>query len=107
MLRFEATNNDFRRIWLWYVARSAEEAPYHEELGRGVEVADSYVDYELWESASRGRLTAAHVKEAVAPLDDYAVMLCGTPGFVEDMRRQFRSLGLPRERIIAEDFRFR
>ena len=26
---------------------------------------------------------------------------------LEDMRRQFRSLGLPRERIIAEDFRFR
>lgn len=107
MLRFEATNNDFRRIWLWYVVRSAEAAPYDKELRRGVEEADSYVDYELWESAGRGRLRAAHVMEAVAPLDGYAVMLCGTPSFVEDLRRQFRSLGLPRERIIAEDFRFR
>lgn len=106
-LRFEATNNDFRRIWLWYVVRNEGAAPYDAELRQSVEEADSYVDYELWDSSSRGRLTAAQVMEAVAPLDDYAVMLCGTPAFVEDMRRQFQSLGLSRDRIIAEDFRFR
>lgn len=107
MLRFEATNDDFRRIWLWYLVRSKEEAAYDEELRRGVETADSYVDYELWESARQGRLTAARVMEAVAPLDDVAVMLCGSPAFVEDMTRQFLAQGLPPARIIADDLRFR
>lgn len=107
MLRFEAANDDFRRIWLWYLARSAADAPYDAELRQGVETADSYVDYELWESGRQGRLTAARVMEAVAPLDDVAVMLCGSPDFVQDMTRQFVALGLPPARIIAEDFRFR
>jgi predicted ferric reductase len=106
MLRFEMTNDDFRRIWLWYVVRDADNAPYDAEIREGVLKADSYIDYHLWVTPERGRLTAAQVVEAVHPLDDYAVMLCGRPEFVTDMVRQFRALGFPRERIIAEDFRF-
>ncbi|MDF2095104.1 ferredoxin reductase family protein [Aquibaculum arenosum] len=107
MLRFEASNNDFRRIWLWYVARTEADAPYDDELQDAVETADSYVDYELWLTSEKGRLTAQQVMEAVAPLDDYAVMLCGTPQFVRAMTKQFVAAGLPRERVIAEDFYFR
>lgn len=106
MLRFETTNDDFRRIWLWYVARDASHAPYDGEIREIVPKADSYVDYELWLSGERGRLTASRVMETVQPLDDVAVMLCGSPGFVRDMARQFAALGLPPERIIAEDFHF-
>jgi ferredoxin-NADP reductase len=34
-------------------------------------------------------------------------MLCGTNAFLHDMRAQFRALGLPDARIIAEEFQLR
>jgi predicted ferric reductase len=107
MLAFEQTNRDFRRIWLYYVARDREHAPYDEEIRSGYLKADSFIDYELWESATRGRLTAARVMEDVAPLDNYAVMLCGRPEFVADLTRQFHERGVPLERIISEELLFR
>ncbi|MEQ8505564.1 MAG: ferredoxin reductase family protein [Rhodospirillales bacterium] len=106
MLRFEATNDDFRRIWLYYVVRDAEHAPYDAEIREVVPIADSYIDYELWQTADRGRPSAEALLEATRPLEGVAVMLCGRPEFVRDMVRQFTEAGIPRERIIAEDFHF-
>jgi anti-sigma B factor antagonist len=40
-------------------------------------------------------------------LDDYAVMLCGQLRFISDLARQFRGLGVPRDRIITEELEFR
>ena len=81
MLRFETVNDDSRRVWLWYLARDAAHAPYDAEIRETVPKAESWIDYELWTTADRGRLTAARVLETVRPLDDgIAVMLCGTPG---------------------------
>lgn len=106
MLRFEAINNDFRRIWLYYIARDAEHAPYDAEIREVVPVADSYIDYELWETAERGRPSAEALLEATRPLEGIAVMLCGRPEFIREMARQFAEAGIPPERIIAEDFHF-
>lgn len=107
MLSFETTNDDFRRIWLYYVVRDAEDAPYDRELAEGHLQADSYVSYTLWATRERGRITAAAIVDDLEGLDDYAVMLCGTDAFNRDMTRQFRALGLPAERIISEEFSFR
>ena len=52
-------------------------------------------------------LPAEQVIADVAPLDNYAVMLCGRPEFVADMTRQFHERGVPLERIISEDLAFR
>jgi len=106
MLRFETVNNDFRRIWLYYVVKDATRAPYDAEIQEAVPKADSYIDYELWQTADRGRPTAKALLEATEPLDGVAVMLCGRPEFIRDMTRQFREAGIPPERIIAEDFHF-
>lgn len=106
MIRFEFTNNDFRRIWLWYVVRDAASAPYDAELSAAVPKADSYVDYTLWASGERGRLTAKEVMDTVAPLTGYAVMLCGPPPFIRDMVRQFKAAGMPDDRLIYEDLHF-
>jgi len=108
MLRFELTNNDFRRIWLYYVVRDSRDAGYDEEIRNSYLQADSYVEYDLWLTRKRGRITATAIVEAMEPVfDDYAVMLCGTSAFNRDIARQFRELGVPRERIIAEEFEFR
>jgi predicted ferric reductase len=106
MLAFELSNQDFRRIWLYYVTRRTEEAVYDREIRERFLAADSYIDYTLWISGERGRITAAAVATDVAPLDDYAVMLCGAPAFVHDMAGQFRALGVPRHRIILEELQF-
>jgi ferredoxin-NADP reductase len=97
---------DFRRIWLYYVARDEQDAVYDSKFARYLE-AESYIDYALWATARRGRITAAQVAADIAPLEDYAVMLCGQLTFVSDLAQQFRALGLPRDRIITEEFEFR
>lgn len=107
MLAFEQSNRDFRRIWLYYVVRDEADAVFDAEIGRDHLSADSYVDYVLWNSGQRGRITAAAIAAEIAPIDDYAVMLCGQMRFVHDMARQFRALGVPPERIITEELQFR
>jgi len=106
MLAFELSNHDFRRIWLYYVVRNEQDAVYDAEIRESYLSAESYIDYELWATGSRGRITAAEIASQVA-LDGYAVMLCGQMGFVADLARQFTALGVPRERIITEEFEFR
>ena len=106
ILAFEETNHDFRRIWLYYLASDAENAPYDQEILSSYLKADSFIDYFLWESKKRGRLTAADVQKEVQ-LDNYAVMLCGHPEFVAEMTSQFQELGVPCSRIISEELLFR
>ena len=106
MLAFELSNHDFRRIWLYYVARKEEDAVYDSEIRGSYLDADSYIDYQLWLTGRDGRITAKAVADAVA-LDDYAVMLCGPRPFVADLARQFRAIGLPSSRIITEELQFR
>jgi predicted ferric reductase len=107
MLAFELGNRDFRRIWLYYVVRSDQDAVYDGEIRGTYLEAESYIDYVLWLTARRGRITAAQVAAEIAPLADYAVMLCGQASFTSGLARQFRALGVPRDRIITEEFAFR
>jgi predicted ferric reductase len=107
MLAFELSSHDFRRIWLYYVARDEQDAVYDSEIRESYLDAESYIDYTLWTTATRGRITAAQIAAEIAPLDDYAVMLCGQQNFISDLARQFRGLGVPRDRIITEEFEFR
>ena len=107
MLAFELSNHDFRRIWLYYVVRDEQDAVYDSEIRESYLEAESYIEYELWLTARRARITAAQVAADIAPLDDYAVMLCGQVRFISDLARQFRALGVPHERIITEEFEFR
>ena len=106
MLAFELSNKDFRRIWLYYVVRNEKDAVYDKEISDRYLSAESYIDYVLWPTALRGRITAAAVDADVKPLDNYAVMLSGRSDFVTDLAGQFRALGVPRERIITEEFNF-
>jgi len=107
MLAFELSDRDFRRIWLYYVARQKDDAVYDQEIRESYLQTDAYIDYELWLTGERGRLSAAKIHEDVSVFGDYAVMLCGTTAFTHDMARQFRALGLPAERIIVEELQFR
>ncbi len=106
MLAFELTDNEFRRMWLYYVVPDEAHAPYHDEISQRYLEANSYIDYILWCSREQGRITAAAIAEEIYPLDDYAVMLCGPGPFVAAMTAQFKALGLPPDRLISEAFLF-
>ncbi len=107
MLAFELSNHDFRRIWVYYVVRDEKDAVYDSEIRESYLNAESYIDYALWPTATRGRITAAQIAADVAPLEGYAVMLCGQVAFVSDLVHQFRAIGVPAQRIITEEFEFR
>jgi predicted ferric reductase len=106
MLSFERSTLDLRRIWLYYVARAAEDAVYDHEMRTCSSRAGFAVDYVLWLTSEQGRLTAARIAADVQR-DDYAVMLCGNMAFVHAFTSQFRALGLPGKRIITEELQFR
>lgn len=107
MLAFERSNRDFRRIWLYYVVRDEKDAVYDAEIRDSHLDAESYIDYELWITGRQGRISAAAIAAEVAPLDDYAVMLCGNMAFAQDLASQFRALNIPSDRIITEELQFR
>ena len=106
MLAFERSTLDFRQIWLYYVARSAEDAVYDREIRECRVRASDSIDYVLWLTREQGRLTAARIAVDIED-DDYAVMLCGTRPFVDAIAAQFDELGLSSERIITEELQFR
>ena len=106
MLAFERSTLDFHQIWLYYVARSAEDAVYDREIRETRARTSHSIDYVLWLTREQGRLTADRIAADVGR-DDYAVMLCGNMAFVDAFVSQFRALGLPRERIITEELQFR
>ena len=106
MLAFERSTLDRRRIWLYYMVRNRDEAVYDEEIRKSRSCTGFSIEYKLWVTGDHGRLTAAQVTSDVAR-GDYAVMLCGSMPFISDFRRQFRALGLPPQRIIAEELQFR
>jgi ferredoxin-NADP reductase len=94
-------------MWFYYVVRERTDASYDQEIRHSYLQADSYIDYKLWVTREQGRISASAIAQAVDPIDDYAVMLCGTVPFNRDLARQFRALGVPAKRIIAEEFTFR
>jgi predicted ferric reductase len=69
MLAFELSNRDFLRIWLFYVVRDEQEAVYDSEIRESYLEAESYIDYTMWLTSSRGRITAAQVAAEIAPLE--------------------------------------
>lgn len=107
MLAFEATNNDYRSMWLFYSVRSDKDAVYHDTIEQQVAAADSHIEYVKWVSEERGAITAKGILEKAGALDDYAVLLCGPPAMMKALKQQFLALGLPHHRIIFEDFAFR
>ena len=106
MLAFGRSTLDFRRIWLYYVVRGAEDAVYDEEIRKCRSRAGFSIDYVLWLTSQHGRLTAARIAAEVRS-NDYAVMLCGSMHVVAAFTSQFRALGLPPARIITEELEFR
>jgi predicted ferric reductase len=107
MLAFESTNDDFRKIWLFYAVKNDEDAVYDAEILQQVSSADSYIDYVKWVSSERGTLSADAILQHTGPIDDYAIMICGPPAMARALKKQFVDRGFHESRVMYEDFSFR
>ncbi|MEM7022817.1 MAG: ferredoxin reductase family protein [Pseudomonadota bacterium] len=110
MLSFGTTDDDPRRIHLFYIVADRSAAFYDEEINALCAASHDRVSYELWDHSRVGRFTAVEgLRRAAfaAQPAELGVMLCGPAGFVADLTRQFRTLGVQRDHILGEGFRLR
>ena len=92
-----------------YSARSADELVYRNELEQ-LAAADRIRAFltvtrdasSLWHGP-RGRIDR-RVLEAALPSRDALCLLCGPPRLLDDSRGWLEELGVPRERILTEQF---
>jgi predicted ferric reductase len=91
-----------QRASLYYCVRSRGDAVQYEEFQR-IAIHASTLSVALICSEEQGHLRATDLGE----LRDKDIFMCGPKRFTFDLRAQFRSLGVPVERIHFEDFEFR
>ena len=61
--------------------------------------------YELYETARQGFITAEYIDGRVpGGVRDKNIFLCGPSPMVSGLIHQFRTMGVPEEQIIIEDF---
>jgi len=106
MLAYEARNEDIKTVWLFYSTNTAAESVYHDEIEQTAATGLDHIHYVQHLRERDGLLTAEAVRRHVGDLQDYAVLLCGPPVMMREMKRQFMALGVPASRIFFEDFSF-
>jgi len=102
------------RVTLIYLSRHRDQASFDYDIQREVITAkfsdprtleERGHEYILYVSGEQGRLTAQRVDELVkGGVRNKYVFLCGPSPMIDALSHQLRKLGVPRERIIVEDF---
>jgi nitric-oxide synthase len=91
---------DRRRMVVVYAARSRDAAAYLDELEAAA--AAGRISFELWESGTRGRLSADALRGRVAAHAPCEVILCGPAGFNAAMAAAVADL--PGVTVASESF---
>jgi predicted ferric reductase len=108
MLRHLRDTADPRPALFLCVNRTEADIPFREELARlpaHVRVVHVLSQPGARWRGARGRLDAPLLRALAGPsLPGAAVFLCGPPGFMVEVRRALRSLGVARSRIHVERF---
>lgn len=87
----------------YYCLREESEAVYLEDFAK---ISGLYPNFKLYPvySSTQGRLTAQTIAKSSGDLRDADIFLCGPPPMMISLKRQFRAMGIPRERIHSEEF---
>lgn len=96
-----------RSVDLFYSAHTVADAPYLDEIrAAATRLPDVQVHIVL--TGDQGRLTIEQVRDAVGGrVDGSHVFLCGPMAMTESFSRALRKLGVPRDMIHFEHFKFR
>jgi predicted ferric reductase len=102
------------RVALFYVCQTKDQAGFDRELCQEVTLSRFHGfqalaarghHYELYLSSEQGLFSAEYAADRVGgDLRDKYIFLCGPSPMVDALIGQFRSLGVPEEQIIVEDF---
>lgn len=113
MLRQLAAEGSRRPVRIVYGNRIEAQILYREELEALRQRLDLRIDYVLSEPPPewQGRTGALDADVLAACLDmpdaaGWLYFLCGPPGMMDAAERALRGLGVPRERIVAERFKY-
>ncbi len=94
-----------RSVDFYYCVEHAPEAHFLDEL-RAIERSRDDFRVVLVARDADGFLTAARVAEEHADLPATDVLICGPPAMIDNLRAQLRAVGVPDDRIHAEEFGF-
>jgi len=101
------TPDDGHSIDLLYSVPAEADALYLPELTKASERLPAVRIHPFY-TRDQGHLTGAVIAASVAPLDGTEhVFLCGPTAMVEDLARDLRRRGTPREYLHFEQFSFR
>jgi predicted ferric reductase len=101
------TPDDGHSIDLFYSVRAEADALYLPELNKASERLPAVRIHPFY-THDQGHLTGAVIAASVEPLDGTEhVFLCGPTAMVEDLARDLRRRGTPREYLHFEHFSFR
>jgi ferredoxin-NADP reductase len=103
MLRQRRRTDPELPMRLVYSVRSAEDVIYADELDKDAVLTYTRRPPEGW-SGHRGRIDAALIDEACAPLANGVAFVCGSNGFVEAGTQLLMSAGFAPDRIRTERF---
>lgn len=102
------------RVSLFYVCETRDQASFDREIRREVELSHFHGfeafeardhRYELYLSSLQGLFSAEDAAQrAPGGLQDKNIFLCGPSPMVDALIAQLRSLGVPEDQIIVEDF---
>jgi len=93
------------QINLYYCTKTKEEAVVFEEL---LKISEKTKGFKIipWFSEEKGQIDAEIVMEASPDLIDGDILLCGPSGFMKSLREQFVKLGVSKNNIHFEEFKF-
>ena len=92
-------------IDLYYATAHLAEAHFLGELRHIARLDPSFRVIPVTED-DIGFITADYVRKTSGSLKGRDILICGPPAMLDNLRYQFRHIGVPDERIHAEDFRF-
>ena len=114
MIKDQTSRDNSIPITLLYSNKTQKDFPYRQELDTiGREYANRFrVIYTITDPLSipqewigeRGRFVAPTIARYVQPLEDKTFLVCGPPGFVEEMVEQIKTLGVDQKKIKIEKF---
>lgn len=96
--------DDFE-VDLYYATAHVAEAHFLGELRRIAREHSTFRVIPVTED-DVGFVTAEYVRETSGGVKNRDILICGPPAMLDNLRYQFRMIGVPDDRIHAEDFRF-
>lgn len=93
------------RIDLYYCTEGSDQAYFSDEL---FEISDQHLNFRVIpiRKVSLGHINAEDILGVSRELATKDFLICGPPAMIENLKRQFLELGVPREQIHYEDFDF-